>query len=65
MSGDISLILTVILLVATYFAMGISVFKLCRSSDIGSLYCMPIWVIFVWPLFLVVGAFVGSDEDSL
>lgn len=65
MSDDISLILTVALLVAVYFTMGISVYKLCRSSDIGSLDSVPMWVIFVWPIILIVGAFVSSDEGRL
>lgn len=59
----IELIVITILVSALYIAMGISTYKLCKTSSIGSLCLVGMWIIFVWPIMLIVGAFVGDIDD--
>ncbi len=55
-------LISIVVTTFAYCVLGTSVYKLCKACNIGNLYSVPVWVIFIWPLILVIIVFV-SDED--
>lgn len=57
------LIFITIVAVFLYIVMGISTYKFCKTSSMGSLCDVQMWVIFVWPIPLIACAFLGDIND--
>lgn len=46
-----------IVLVITYFLMGGGVYRLCKSSSLGSLSSVTVITIFIWPIIVAIANF--------